>query len=1003
MIRTLRIFPLISIANFKSSNIMKKITLINPEIAQTIFKRWNWLDESTYLIKVEGTTNEIMCSASVCCANLLAENLSIGFGSIYSISLEDFGQEIVIEIKEIQNLGVIVIIQDIPWMLRVFRHGVKEEILQIGKRFPSLRIIDFGSAKNPNIQNLDSLMACEALQILNLDNCPGLQDISGLSSFTKLNTLWLDGFTNSGQFKFIASCRSLEKLSQNISQLRSIEHISDLSLLNILSITQNSNLTDLSPLANLSALTNLNLRYCENLTDLSPLSGLDVLANLDLSGCTYLTNLWPLSGLDALANLDLSGCDNLTDLSPLSNLSALTYLKLNGCEKITDLSPIAKLVALTRLSLFGLNITDLSPLAGLGMLTNLCLQGCEKLTDLSPLSSLVVLTNLNLGECQKLTDLSPLAELGVLTNLRLNTCDNLTDLSPLSNLSALTNLNLSGCENLTDLSPLSGLDALANLDLSCCEKLTDLSPLSSLVVLTNLNLGECQKLTDLSPLSGLDALANLDLSGCENLTDLSPLSNLSALTYLNLGRCEKLSDLSPISGLDALTNLRLYKCENLFRIQAISRLPQLKEIDLEYSPHIRDFEKLSNLPKIRKIEWIDPVACNMVLITSATADKDTIFIRDNISEWIKQLILAKEAKEYSLKILNCLNVLMPISYREYLLDSAIKMRNRGLQSEEQNDLDAYTWETWCKLALGLDKADAISCMQSALHDLDIERETEIVLAPVILAFAELIEKNPEEKEFLLAWVQGQLELLINHSEEQRQIAPSAAVFFASLNKKDEVLFWLQKATDAKTPLWRDRVLHALIKHYAKKENFTEARQLLDEMEHQEEKDHAIATLALAMAASYPIEAGFLLDEIKETKISNESASKLLHQASMLSTPQSIYQLILHLQSHPDELALTLETIIEKDVVGNIANSVKRLFMQTTLSGPSAAILLELCKHPAIADFVKPRALEKYKRELQERANQELNQSVPYLIAEMKNASLLEENEAQELTALMQRK
>ena len=288
-----------------------------------------------------------------------------------------------------------------------------------------------------------------------------------------------------------------------------------------------------------------------------------------------------------------------------------------------------------------------------------------------------------------------------------------------------------------------------------------------------------------------------------------------------------------------------------------------------------------------------------------------------------------------------------------------------------------------------------------MNALDIEREAEVILGPVIMASAELIARHPDENEMLLAWVQGQLQLLEKHPEEQRQIAPSAAVFFASLNKKDDVLFWLQKATDAKATLWRERVLHALVKHYAHKENFTEARQLLDEMQMQDEKDHAIAALAQAMVASHPVEAGFLLDEIQEATISSESARQLLQQPTMLSAPQGIYQVLLHLQSNPDELASALELIIERDTAGNIADSVKQLFVQTQAIGPSASVLLELCKHPSIADFVKPRSLEKYKSELQDRANRELSQSVPQLIAEMQNAALLEEDEAQELTTLMQ--
>jgi pentatricopeptide repeat protein len=389
-------------------------------------------------------------------------------------------------------------------------------------------------------------------------------------------------------------------------------------------------------------------------------------------------------------------------------------------------------------------------------------------------------------------------------------------------------------------------------------------------------------------------------------------------------------------------------------------------------------------------------------MASALKHKDSLFLIDNIKKWTIEIFKSKNSNEFIMGILNCLTVIEIKENKLLLFDLLIAMRSRGLQSEERNDLDAFTWETWCNLVLELDKADAISCLQDAVNELDIKRESEVILGPVVVASAEFIEKYPEEKETMLTWVNEQLKLLENRVEEQQQIAPSAAVFFASLNKKDEVLYWLRKATDEKAPLWRERVLNALIQFYAKKENFTEARRLLDEMQIQDEKDFAIAELAKTMAASHPVEAGFLLDEINEVNISSKAARDMLQQPSMLSAPQGIYQLLLHLQSDPIELASALEIIIERDEDGIIAESVKKLFLSSQSVGPSAAVLLELCKHPSISDFVKPRALEKYKNELQERANRELLQSVPHLISEMQNAALLEEDEAQELTTLMQK-
>ena len=115
---------------------------------------------------------------------------------------------------------------------------------------------------------------------------------------------------------------------------------------------------------------------------------------------------------------------------------------------------------------------------------------------------------------------------------------------------------------------------------------------------------------------------------------------------------------------------------------------------------------------------------------------DIQYVEDNWQEWISEIEISKDSSNFIINLLNniklfdvkidkCLNIIMP-------------MRTRGLQSEERNDLDAYTWETWCNLALNLDKADAIACLQAAVNELNIERETEVILGPVIIASSEII-------------------------------------------------------------------------------------------------------------------------------------------------------------------------------------------------------------------------------------------------------------------------
>jgi hypothetical protein len=621
--------------------------------------------------------------------------------------------------------------------------------------------------------------------------------------------------------------------------------------------------------------------------------------------------------------------------------------------------------------------------------------------DLSFIENMFNLKKLETYNLRRLADVSFLNKLKKLEDLNLCSPYALKKFNLHEPLLSLKKLDLSVPKNLENISFLNCVPNLEYLKLTSNYLIKSIEEISTLLQLKHLDFSYCSNIESFKNISYCKSLETINLEGSSLIKLDIEFDKLHKLKEIYLSG-SKIFNLSNIYAAQSLCYLDVSGCDNLVQLTSIDKLSNLQEVRASYSPNVRNIEKLSFCKNLRILDIDDPVNAIQILMSCTTLRNDVVFIRENISRWIKNIDLSKDPVVFVSRLLSCINVIKEKNYQN-IIQSCISMRSRGLQSEERNDLDAYTWSTWCNLALDLEKSDAISCMQAAVNELDIVRETEVILGPVIVAASKMIEKYPEEKENLFTWVNEKLQLLEDHAQEQRQIAPSAAVFFASLNNRDDVLFWLQRATDAKAPLWRERVLHALVKHYAHKNNITEARLLLDEMVIQDEKDHAIASLAKAMATTYPLDAGFLLNDIHDKGISSEAARTLLNQPSMLRQPQSVYQLLLHLQSNPDELAETLEKLIEKDPEGKLTEAVKQLFVQPQVTGPSATVLLELCKHPSIADFVKPRALEKYKEELQQRANIELNQSVPLLISEMQNAALLEEDEAQELTILMHTK
>ena len=176
--------------------------------------------------------------------------------------------------------------------------------------------------------------------------------------------------------------RSLQATKAEISDLRGLEHATNLTTLNL----YGNQLTDLSPLSGLESLISLDLGK-NTITDIESLSSLTALTSLHLDG-NELTNFSPLSSLTGLSILHLSRT-GIRDLSVLESLTTLTDLYLRGNE-ISDISALSGLTALGWLFLEQNEISDVSPLVGLEALTSLRLLG-------NPVSNASVLYPLTQG------------------------------------------------------------------------------------------------------------------------------------------------------------------------------------------------------------------------------------------------------------------------------------------------------------------------------------------------------------------------------------------------------------------------------------------------------------------------------------------------------------------------------------------------------------------------------------------------------------------------------
>jgi hypothetical protein len=192
---------------------MKKITLLNPKQSKDLFVNYrttSWSRDDQFCIK--GVTDEletILVNTKTFVEVCNASKLKVALKREYIIPLDEFGKEITLELKSIDDIGILLLINSVPHLLGVYCDTSESNITEIGSRFPELHIIDFGSAINENIKNLDSLLTCINLQVLNLDDCPSLIDLSVLPRFKKLYTLMIDGFKDKSQFKFISKSKNL--------------------------------------------------------------------------------------------------------------------------------------------------------------------------------------------------------------------------------------------------------------------------------------------------------------------------------------------------------------------------------------------------------------------------------------------------------------------------------------------------------------------------------------------------------------------------------------------------------------------------------------------------------------------------------------------------------------------------------------------------------------------------------------------------------------------------
>jgi len=336
-----------------------------------------------------------------------------------------------------------------------------------------------------------------------------------------------------------------KKLQIVLDLLKSSAGTSQLERLSL----DDSHIDDLSVLREHPTIRALNLGGCRFANTFPFLPNLEI---LNLTDCTQLRDLSFLSNYPKLQFLDLENCNNI-DFSTVPTLPDLEELSLSGCpnqEALAFLGQSTKLIALVLLGFEGVDFEDLSTKAP--GLVDLTIRRGKAFQNIRSLRNFSQLNRLEMRECKQLSVLS-LPALETVTELSLKALKDMRSLSFLEKFPALKELECEGIEQsfcLGDrsIASLTKLQKLQKCDISDYSSLpfeADFSSLSRLQEIRIASWGATSKVE----MSGLQSLETVRVEHCMNLQTLV-LKSLPKLNSVVIDSCISIKDLD-ISDLEA--------------------------------------------------------------------------------------------------------------------------------------------------------------------------------------------------------------------------------------------------------------------------------------------------------------------------------------------------------------------------------------------------------------------------------------------------------------------
>jgi Leucine-rich repeat (LRR) protein len=191
----------------------------------------------------------------------------------------------------------------------------------------------------------DVIGRCTNMTNLDLRDVGQPNGIEQLSLLVNLTHLTLEFPRICEELYWIKPLSGLKALRLLTTQgIKSFDPISNFLHLELLQITNATNIDCPTFIRNMSRLEKLTISGATNMSQLPPLANLQKLAELDLSGAKQICGVSEIASLQNLRTLYLTGCTNVTDVSPLRKLTNLQLRVVDPVLVGSDLRELAQYV-----------------------------------------------------------------------------------------------------------------------------------------------------------------------------------------------------------------------------------------------------------------------------------------------------------------------------------------------------------------------------------------------------------------------------------------------------------------------------------------------------------------------------------------------------------------------------------------------------------------------------------------------------------------------------------